>query len=436
MRYARCVRNNVIQKIKSAPHQPGVYIFYQNQSPIYVGKALDLKKRLVSYLKIQDWKTQTLDQETTQLEYHILRSDIEALIEESKLIKKYSPKYNTLLKDDKNYLYVGFTKKPIQKIFITHQIKLKQKFRSAQPQEFIGPFTESSTLRQVLKILRKQFPYCTCYQNHLRDCLNYQIGLCYGFCCHKNFNKDQLVGKITDREAMSLITEQLRLYQKNIRIIKSFLLGKKLRIGKILTKLELETVERILEHKNVVSLEKLSRNIIKNNSHNKILGPEVRRVECYDNAHLGGDLAYGAMTVFEKEQSGQFVKNTKEYRLFKIKSAPNNDDPRMIYEVLSRRIVHLEWSYPQFIIIDGGKTQLAAAQEALGQFPNLKTKIKIISFAKKSRVVYCENRHYALNSLAQNEQELILQAIFNTHRYVTRAHIRAREKSFLHNKSY
>ena len=104
------MRQAITEKIKGAPKNPGVYIFSSGKTVLYIGKATNLENRLRSYLKVTDMKTESLHQEATKLEYLILRSEIEALIEESRLIKELKPKYNILFRDDKSYLYVAITK--------------------------------------------------------------------------------------------------------------------------------------------------------------------------------------------------------------------------------------------------------------------------------------------------------------------------------------
>ena len=132
------MKSSVITKIKSAPKEPGVYIFRsgkkslplrglplaKGEGVLYVGKAANLRARLKSYLKITDIKTEALHQEATRLDLIPLRSEIEALIEESRLIKELKPRYNVLWRDDKSYHYVYFTREAFPKIFIG-QIRLK-----------------------------------------------------------------------------------------------------------------------------------------------------------------------------------------------------------------------------------------------------------------------------------------------------------------------
>src|SRR3989344_4118874 len=96
--------------IEKVPKRCGVYIFYHNQIPLYVGKASNLKNRLQSYLKITDFKTEALHRDADRLKLIKLRSNIEALIVESRLIKSLKPKLKILWRDDKSYFYVYFTR--------------------------------------------------------------------------------------------------------------------------------------------------------------------------------------------------------------------------------------------------------------------------------------------------------------------------------------
>ncbi|MBU6414928.1 GIY-YIG nuclease family protein, partial [Patescibacteria group bacterium] len=115
------------------PGSPGVYLFWSGKKPLYIGKAGNLKKRLAHYwLKNAGQKTNLLLHEATRLEIQKTNSEIEALILEANLIKQYQPKYNVLMRDDKNYFYIGITRETFPKIFMTHQpIKIqKSKFKS------------------------------------------------------------------------------------------------------------------------------------------------------------------------------------------------------------------------------------------------------------------------------------------------------------------
>ena len=412
---------NVIEKIKSAPKDPGVYIFYRGNKVLYIGKAANLRARLKSYLKITDIKTRSLHEESDRLEYIVLRSDIEALIEESRLIKSLKPKYNIVLRDDKSYSYVVFTKEAFPKVFVSHKNPKVKNLRLKI--EMIGPFTDVGALRLVMRLLRRQFPYCTCFQTHFRDCLNAQMGRCAGVCCKKDNTKSNAG------------------YKKNIRKIKMVLRGQSPARnashseagGQKLLKIikdpkEREALNNIFEHRTYIEA---GGHAV---SEERFLA-DITKVECYDNSHLAGKEAVGALTALvKKDNDWQPDKNS--YRKFKIKTAPTQDDPRMMGELISRRLNHPEWPYPDLIIIDGGLTQFRAARAALAssKFPVQSLKIKLISFAKPHKLVYGIRNNdipTPLLELSKELRELIDRAIYQTHSFVIRYHRQVRNKEFL-----
>ena len=190
--------------ISSASDDPGIYIFKEGGKKLYIGKAANLKSRLRSYLRTSDARIQKMLSIANRLELRTTGSDVEALILESQLIKKYRPKFNIMMRDDKQYGFVGFTSsthstkprggEPVEstssgqaekypKIFITHQPNLK--YRNIEISSFVGPFTDMGALKTTLRYLRRIFPYCTCRKSHNNFCLNYHIGKCPGFCCSR-----------------------------------------------------------------------------------------------------------------------------------------------------------------------------------------------------------------------------------------------------------
>jgi len=244
-------RLKVKEKIKRAPKTPGVYVFYDRKNILYIGKASNLKNRLRSYLKAGDFnpapfdiysrksipiknkervsqskrcgvKNARLQENATNLKFIHLRSEIEALIEEAKLIKKYNPLYNVLWRDDKTYFYALFAGDKFPRIFVVHKNRLPTTNHSLPTINAIGPFTDGRALRLVLRMLRRYFPYCTCPKPHLRICLNAQIGNCFGFCCIAR----RSVSAKESRNDGKATTLQIAQYKKNIRIIKNFLVGK------------------------------------------------------------------------------------------------------------------------------------------------------------------------------------------------------------------
>jgi excinuclease ABC subunit C len=165
--------------IKSIPHKPGVYRYYtKNGELLYVGKAKDLKNRVSSYFQQGRPKNERLTLMISQIdriEYTVVKSEKESLILEANLINNLQPKYNVLLKDDKNYIYVRFTNDPIPGIFFAR--------RKYDPNsEYFGPYTKKVGIISVLRTLRTIFPYCQERFPQKRPCNYVSIKQCDGIC--------------------------------------------------------------------------------------------------------------------------------------------------------------------------------------------------------------------------------------------------------------
>ena len=174
-------------KVKSAedlPKKPGIYIMKDsNDKIIYIGKSKSLRNRVKSYFKdkYDSPKTQILMSHFNSLEYIITDSEKEALILEANLIKKYRPKYNIRLKDDKRYPYVKITDEDFPRLIITRNI--------GKTGSYFGPFTDVGSVRQTVKFLKALFKIRTCKRMD-GPCLNNQIDLCYGP-CDENISKKE-----------------------------------------------------------------------------------------------------------------------------------------------------------------------------------------------------------------------------------------------------
>lgn len=429
------MQENIVKKIKESPKKPGVYTFKKGGQILYIGKASDLRSRLRSYLKITDLKTKTIHEEATGLNYTKLSSPIEALIEESRLIKELEPKLNVYWRDDKNYFYVAFTKDKFPRIYVTHQpgsensvVKSRPKGGRISttwqpPSHHLGPFTDGKALRYILRILRRHFPYCTCKEDHLRDCLNSQIGLCPSYCCIKSHTS-------SDRKIADFKT-----YQKNIKTIQQILSGKRKKtLQKITTPADLWAVQSILDHSNYLTP------ILENQA-----AEGYKKIECYDISNFAGKEAVGAMTVLIKKE-GKWEADKNQFRKFRIRQTTTRDDPKMIQEILSRRLNHPEWPYPDLIVIDGGITQYNTAKKVLEkcgfQGPSEaspeqsrrrrpRRRISLISFAKpKKQIIGLSNlkpqEQKAISELLK--ERIIEKAIDQTHRFVINYHRQLRDK--------
>lgn len=387
--------------LKKIPHQPGVYFFMKKNKILYVGKAKDLKKRVATYRRAEG-KTKIMINQATQLKVLPLKNELIAFFKEAELIKKYQPPFNTILRDDTNYFYVGVTQEKIPKVFITHT-PLKENIN------YFGPFVEGKTLKLILKKIRKFIPFCTCLKPHLRDCLNAQLGLCFGWCCRLKSEFD----KIT--------------YQKNINLLKLILKGKLAQAQKI--KPELEMIFQEIKQDFFLNID-FNPYTLKaiNELKNLLKLKDIKRIEAYDISHWLMTFPYGVMIVWDS-QKNDFNKN--EYRVFKIKTVSQPDDPRMLAEIIERRLHHLEWPLPQVIILDGGQVQFKMVKQVLTKF---NFKIKLTSLAKGRMEFLYDNFKLPLSSLPFHLANFIKKINQEAHRFALAFHRKIRHRRFVDEK--
>lgn len=188
-------------KLENLPTSPGVYLMKNDQGEIiYVGKAINLRNRVRSYfreLKPDQAKTKALVKHIADLEYIIADNELEALVLECNLIKKYRPKYNINLKDDKTYPFLKITNEDYPQVLVTRRV-LKDGAR------YYGPYPSVNELRNSLELIRKIFPFRSCKQKVFtndRPCLNAHIQMCYAPC----------IGRISKEEYNEMI-EQVALF--------------------------------------------------------------------------------------------------------------------------------------------------------------------------------------------------------------------------------
>lgn len=182
------------EKLSVLPDQPGCYLMKDRQNTIiYVGKAKVLKNRVRSYFTgSHDAKTQRLVSEIEDFEYIVTSSNIEALILELNLIKKYDPKYNVMLKDDKTYPFIKITNERHPKLIVTRNVK-KDKGK------YFGPYPNVQAARETKKLLDRLYPLRKCATLPDRVCLYYHLGQCLAPCVYdiSDETNKQLVDEIT-----------------------------------------------------------------------------------------------------------------------------------------------------------------------------------------------------------------------------------------------
>lgn len=185
--YVPASQTDIQLKLKTLPEKPGVYQYFDKSGTIiYVGKAKNLKKRVTSYFtKNHDQaKTHVLVKKIVDIQYIIVDTETDALLLENNLIKKYQPRYNILLKDDKTYPWICIKKEPFPRVFSTRQM-----IRDGSL--YFGPYANGRIMQTLLELIRELFPLRTCSldlsankiekKTH-KVCLEYHIGKCKGPC--------------------------------------------------------------------------------------------------------------------------------------------------------------------------------------------------------------------------------------------------------------
>ena len=180
--------NKIKEKLSLVPNKPGCYQMKNKDGVIiYVGKAKKLKNRLSSYFRgTHTGKTAKLVSEIKDFEYIIVSSETESLIMEINLIKKYDPKYNILLRDDKSYPYIELTNDSVPKLSIVRNLNRKK-----NKEHLYGPYPNVTAARSTVNLLNRIYPLRKCRTFNKKPCLYYHIGECLGYCTH-NVPKEQI----------------------------------------------------------------------------------------------------------------------------------------------------------------------------------------------------------------------------------------------------
>lgn len=174
------------EELSLVPHLPGCYLMKNKDNiVIYVGKSKNLKNRLSSYFNREHTgKTMMLVREIDHFEYIVTNTEMESLLLEINLIKKYTPKYNILYRDDKSYPYIELTDEKVPRLRIIRRIHVK-KIKN----NLFGPYPNVGAARRVVEILNRVYPLRKCNTYEKRECLYYHIGECLGYCT-KNIDEE------------------------------------------------------------------------------------------------------------------------------------------------------------------------------------------------------------------------------------------------------
>ncbi len=354
------MNDHLKQKLQDLPSTPGIYFHKDSKGEIiYVGKAAVLKNRVRQYFQKsrgRDPKTEALVAEIYDTDWMEVESELEALFLESEMVRRYMPRYNILLRDDKALSYIRIDYDSDYPTVTTTRRPLDDGAK------YFGPYFSVGSVRQALKILRRVFPFATSKTpGQRRASLHYHLGLDPGL-----------------EEGKTSLHD----YRANLRRMIAYIEGR----GKIITKelerdmkkyakaKEFEAAGRIRNQlfamqnlgKQVIFSDKEFLDISKDHALNELvdllgLKSFPRRIEGYDISHMSGTDVVASMVVFTNG-----VSNKGEYRKFKTKINHNNDFYNM-NETITRRLSEknrLAWGVADLFLIDGGKGQLGAAIEA------------------------------------------------------------------------
>ena len=541
-------------KVKIIPKDPGVYFFKNNKKDIiYIGKAKNIRNRVRSYFqnnKYQSPKNISMIKRINDIEWIVVRNEVEALLTEANLIKKHQPFYNVNLKDDKSFPFIRITNEPYPRVFITREI-------IKDGSKYFGPYTDVIYLRRTLKAIRRIFPVRSCdyfidqkviNEKKINLCLDYHIkkceGPCEGLVSSQQYN--EMIGNIVSflhgktkkseeyiQNQMKLASEQLRyedagIFRDQLHAIQEFM-DKQTRINADFDDRDIIGFSKendfgivvIVRIRNgrIASREKLSLNnldsddgaVIKtvitqfyfdtdyippeicvqyapnsikeltvwlkdkkgkkvkvfvpqkgekakqvrlayqnaklllgewilNKKKRKDLIPKMikqlqddlqlkaapRKIECFDISHLGGTNTVASMVSFV---DGKAKKSN--YRKYNITSVVGIDDFASIREVVFRRYKRVkeeDGSFPDLVVVDGGKGQLSMAVSALRELGL--DYIPTISLAKKLEEVFVPGQSSAQTIHKQSPGLILLRRIRDeAHRFAIDFQRKKRNKS-------
>lgn len=422
---------------KSLPQEPGVYLFLDKKDRVlYVGKARNLKNRVSSYFINKDLgpKTSLLVSRIEKIDFTQVATEIESLLLEAAFIKKHTPQFNVKMTDGKSYPLIKITvKDKYPKVLVTRQI---DDHPAAAGSLYFGPFPNPTSLRLVLKIARRIFPFQAVLNHAKRICLYNHLGLCP---CPPVFDSSELkksysknikyLIRFLEGDARSVIKdlEKERDYLskkeefENAQKIQKQIDAINLIINPVKKPFEYDTNPNLLSDIRATELKELKNTLKDAGIKNSSLG----RIECFDISNISGKLATGSMVVFINGE-----KDTSLYRRFKINPltvGPN--DFAMMEEVLQRRIRHLtDWGVPDLIIVDGGKGQISSAVKALKEN---KLMIPVIGLAKREEIIITSGFKFIRLPKDSNGLKLLMRIRDEAHRFAITYHKKLRSRLFL-----
>ncbi len=356
------------RRVGGLPEQPGVYLFRDvHGALLYVGKALNLRKRVASYFRgdrALSPRIARMVQHIRDLEVRPTASEAEALLLEAQLIKAHRPHYNVTFRDDKSYPLLKITREPFPRLVVTRR-------KLADGAAYFGPYTDAGLMHEAVRFLRRVFPMRTCRRFPTTPCLEYHLGQCLAPCA--SYVNADAYQRIVDDLTAFLRGERDALLKELAR-----------RMAQAARDRRFEEAARLRDQIQsltsvIVAKEKsLSAGPLEQLQAALKLSALPRRIEAFDISNIFGQDAVGSLVVF---QDGRPLK--AQYRKFKIETVQGIDDYAMMREVIRRRFggtLAQALPLPDLLLIDGGKGQLAAAGAALA---SLSLRLPAVGLAKR-----------------------------------------------------
>ena len=393
-----------------------------------MGKAKNLKNRVRSYFTTKDLghKTKQLVDRISKIKTIETYSEVSSLILEANLIKKYKPEYNIKLTDDKSYLYIKITIKDKYPKVLTSRNSLDKNSMH------FGPFPNSTDVRIVLKTIRRIFPFQSVINHPKKICLYNHLGLCpcpdvLNSLDYKTKNIKYIIDflKGQNKKIIKELEKERNILSKNEEFEKAMTIQQKIDAIKMITNpanrsFDYESNPNLASDLKQNELDELLKTL---NMHGYRLS-SLARVECFDISNFSGKDTVGSMVVFV---NGAETKN--EYRKFRIRKTAygKQDDYASLSEMLERRFKHKEWNFPDLIIVDGGKGQVAKIKQTLTEANII---IPLIGLAKEEEIIITEDLKEIRLKFDSPALMLLKRIRDEAHRFAVSYHRKLRKKSF------
>ncbi len=423
-------------KPQDVPSKPGVYVFRNSAGDvIYVGKAKSLRKRLTTYFQPSrnrraDPKLRALINSIHEYEIHPVKSETEALLLESRLIKAYHPRYNVELRDDKRFLLIAVdASEKYPRLQLT-------RIKRQDGRRYYGPFPYARAVRNTVEIISKHFGLRTCSTRFpdastYRHCRQRKVQACSCPCIEQISDEAydqrlQAALQVLQGETDDILNDLQEQMQKHVQKqrfeeaarLRDVIANIKSLCTPQVRKFEKTTLQQTGDDPDHMVLELQRALELKHPPEN---------VECFDISNISGRMAVGSMVCFKK---GRPAKNA--YRRFRIRDVSGMDDYAMLAEVVKRRYAgerkaNRGKEMPDLIVVDGGPGQLSVVIKALVEADV--QPMPVIGLAKQREKIYFPDQAEPLVLPREHEGLKLLQSLRDeAHRFAVNYHRQLRRK--------